>query len=538
MTALLPLVAASSLLAQARAQADRVAAATDGRVLRAHMTYLSDDLLEGRAPATRGGLLAAKYIAAQFAALGLEPAGDSGTYFHHIPVVTHTPSPTFAETAPKAAPLAYKTDYIAWAMRNDTLVHAASDLVYVGYGITAPEWKWDDYAGVDVRGKIVVTLVNDPGLHDPAIFKGKVMTYYGRWTYKIEEAARHGAAGILMIHTPESATYGWSTVVGSWTGQQVRLEEQPTSLVFAGWLSHDGAARLFADGGHPLDSLMEAAGHRGFRAVPLGVSLDATVRSVIHRSETFNVVGRWPGHGPLAKEAVLIGGHYDHLGIGPVVNGDSIYNGAEDNASGSAGVVAAATAFSRSGVHPERSIVFIAFGAEESGLLGSEAFAARPTVPLRDLAAVLNVDGLNMYGKTRDIAALGTDMSTLGKVFTEAAAAEQMQVVTNEDALLKGFVFRSDHFPFMKAGVPALSLQSGTDYIGRPASWGKLQQAKYNDERYHQPSDEMLPWFTMDGAVQQLRVVVRTAVAVADAPHQPTWLPRSEFRAAGEARVR
>ncbi|MFI5234164.1 MAG: M20/M25/M40 family metallo-hydrolase [Gemmatimonadales bacterium] len=523
--------------AQTPSPAARIAAAADGRVLQAHLTYLSDDLLEGRAPATRGGILAAKYIAAQFARLGLEPAGDSGTWFHHIPVVTHTPDPVLRETTPKTWPLAYKTDYIAWSMRNDTLVHSASNVVFVGYGITAPEWNWDDYAGLDVRGKIVVTLVNDPGLRDSSIFKGKVLTYYGRWTYKIEEAARHGAAGILMVHTPESATYGWSTVVGSWTGQQVRLQELPTSLLLAGWLSEEGARHLFTDGGQDLDALTASAWHRGFKAVPLGLTLDATVRSVIHHSETLNVIARWPGRGPHANDAIIIGGHYDHLGIGPAVNGDSIYNGAEDNASGTAGVLTAAEAVVKSEVHLPRSLVFIAFGAEESGLLGSQAYVGRPTIALRHIAAVLNVDGLNVYGRTRDISALGTDMSTLGRTFTAAAHAEGIEVITNEDALIKGFVFRSDHFPFLKAGIPALSLQSGTDYIGRPAGWGKEQQDKYNTERYHQPADEMLPWFTMDGAIQQVRVILRTAVGVAEASGQPTWLPGSEFRAAGERRV-
>lgn len=517
--------------------ADRLAAAVEGRILSAHIRYLSDDLLEGRAPATRGGLLAAKYVATQFERLGLTPTGDSGGWFHRIPVIAHVPDPAFRESAPSPRALGYKTDYIAWAMRNDTLVHANADLVFVGYGITAPEWHWDDYAGLDVRGKIVVTLVNDPGLRDSTIFKGKILTYYGRWTYKIEEAARHGAAGILMVHTDESATYGWPTVVGSWTGHQVRLEEAPTSLLFAGWLSEEGARHLFADGHQDLNALTNQAWHRGFAAVPLGVSLDATVRSTIQHSETFNVVGRWQGRGRDSAEAVMIGGHYDHLGIGPAINGDSIYNGAEDNASGTAGVLAAAEAFTRSGIRPDRSVVFIAFGAEESGLLGSEAFVARPTIPLRDIAAVLNVDGLNLYGRTRDVAALGTDMSSLGATFAAAAKAENTKVVTNEDALIKGFVFRSDHFPFMKAGIPALSLQSGTDYAGRPEGWGKEQQDKYNSERYHQPSDEMLPWFSMDGAVQQMRIVVRTALAVANASSQPTWLPGSEFRAAGVARL-
>jgi Zn-dependent M28 family amino/carboxypeptidase len=270
--------------------------------------------------------------------------------------------------------------------------------------------------------------------------------------------------------------------------------------------------------------------------VPVGVQLAATVRSAISRSQTSNVLGRWRGRGPLAQEAVLIGGHYDHFGIGNPVNGDSIYNGAADNASGTAAVLTAAEAFARSGVRTRRSIVFVGFTAEESGLLGSQALVAKPTIPLSRIAAILNLDVMNLYGRTRDVSALGLDQSSLGGTFNRAAAAEGLKVSVNQDALIRGSYFRSDHFPFARAGVPGTSIENGKDYIGQPAGYGAQQENEYTEKRYHQPSDEVLPSFSYDGAVQQLRVIVRTAVAVADAQDQPRWNAQSEFRQAGEER--
>jgi Zn-dependent M28 family amino/carboxypeptidase len=432
--------------------------------------------------------------------------------------------------------LAYRDDYVLWSMRNDSTTKATGELIFVGYGIVAPEYNWDDYKDVDVKNKIVVVLVNDPGLRDSTIFRGSILTYYGRWTYKIEEAQRQGAAGILLVHTTESATYPWTTVKSSWTGPQVRIEVPPTSLLVAGWLSQEAATRLFRQAGQDLSALMDLAATRQFRALPLGLQLEASVRSAISRSETSNVVGRLPGRGALAGEAVLIGGHYDHFGIGTPVAGDSIYNGAEDNASGTAAVLATAEAFARSGVRPGRSIMFVGFTAEESGLLGSQALIAKPPIPLSRMAAILNMDVMNLYGKTRDVSALGLDQSSLGAVFTRAAAAEGLRVSVNRDALIRGGYFRSDHFPFARAGIPGTSIENGLDYVGQPAGYGEQKKNEYTDKRYHQPSDEVLPSFKYDGAAQQLRVIVRTAVAIADSPTQPQWNAQSEFRQAGEER--
>jgi Zn-dependent M28 family amino/carboxypeptidase len=515
-----------------------VASAVDGRVMRSHLEFLADDALEGRKPGTRGGELAAKYIAAQFQRLGLQPAGDSGTYYHNVPIITLTPEPSLKVVAPTPRDLAYRTDYVLWSMRNDSMTTTRNDLVFVGYGIVAPEWDWNDYKNVDVKDKIVVVLVNDPGLRDSTIFRGPILTYYGRWTYKIEEAQRQGAAGILLVHTTESATYPWTTVQSSWTGPQVRIEEPPTSLKVAGWLNQDAAARLFRDGGLDLEQSMAQAYKKGFQAQPLKLQLEASVRSAIRRSGTSNVLGRLPGRGPLAQEVVLIGGHYDHFGISAPVNGDSIYNGAEDNASGTAAVLTAAEAFVRSGTRTDRSIVFVAFTAEEAGLLGSQALVAKPTIPLSRIAAILNLDVMNMYGKTRDVSALGLDQSSLGRDFRNAARAEGLGISVNREALLSGSYFRSDHFPFARAGVPGTSIENGVQYVGQPASYGEQKRKEYTEKRYHQPSDEVLPTFKYDGAVQQLRVIVRTAVSVANAPKQPTWNATSEFREAGEKRQR
>src|SRR3954471_4956291 len=261
--------------------AAQVAQAVDSNVFRAHLGFLADDALEGRRPGTRGGELAAKYIAAQFERLGLQPAGDSGTYYHQVPIITLSPNPTVKVTGPTPGDLAYRKDYVLWSMRNEPRVQVSGDLVFVGYGIVAPEYQWDDYKDVDVKNKIVVALVNDPGLRDSTIFRGKILTYYGRWTYKIEEAQRQGAAGILLVHTTESATYPWTTVQSSWTGPQVRIEEPAKSLQVAGWLTHDAAPRIFREGGKDLGSLMDQAYHRGFKPVPLGLTFDATIRSGI-----------------------------------------------------------------------------------------------------------------------------------------------------------------------------------------------------------------------------------------------------------------
>ena len=536
----LALLAPVSLAAQrAAAPEARIASMVRADAVWAPLKFLADDQLEGRGTARRGGDLAVLYIASRFMDLGLEPAGDSGTYLQHVPIVALNPSPSIAVTG--GAPprdLAYRDDFVAWAERPDTLVRVNAELVFVGYGIAAPEWQWDDYKGVDLKGKILLMLVNDPGLRDSTIFRGKILTYYGRWTYKLEEAARRGAAGALLIHNDTMATYGWNTVKNSWSGEQIRLDNPPTPLAFAGWLTQPVTAEMLRARGLDLAQLMAAAQRRDFRPVATGLQVAVTVRSSLRRMATANVVGRLPGRDPSLKdEVVVVSAHWDHFGIGQAVAGDSIMNGALDNASGVAAMLGVADAFVRSGLRPRRSILFASVAAEESGLLGSSWLAAHPPVPIARVAADLNVDVADLYGATRDISALGSDQSTLGRVFEQAASAERLRVVVDSQALLRGGFFRSDHFPFSKAGVPSLSWGTGNDFVGRPAGWGREQKEMYNRVRYHQPADNLLPWYTVDGALQQARVLVRVAWAVAQAAGQPAWNPASEFAEAGRRRT-
>src|SRR5213596_166448 len=507
----------------------------DTAAMDAHLRFLASDLLEGRAPATRGGRLAGEYIAAQFQALGLEPAGANGTYFQPVALVGMTPEPTLSwgKAGGAADTLAYRDAFVAWGERPEADIAASGDVVFVGYGIRAPEWQWDDYKGADLRGKVLLMLVNDPGLVDSTVFLGRILTYYGRWTYKLEEAARQGAAGAILIHTTESATYPWEVVRGSWSVEQFKLDQpRSPSIAFAGWVTEAAARAALSKAGLNLDSLSQAAARRDFHPVPTGLTAAVRIHSALRRVESENVAARLPGAGGrsdprLASQAVLLTAHWDHKGIGPVVRGDSIYNGAEDNASGVAALLGAAKALTQL-PRPARSILFVATTAEESGLLGSEAYVQHPLVPLAQTAAVLNLDVTNVRGATRDIGALGMDRSTLGPVFESAARAEGLTVESQPD--VRGSFFRSDHFPFARSGVPALSIKPGVDFVGRPKGWGVEQENVYNQDRYHQPSDEYKPTFRFDGMAQQVRVTVRAARAIANSPSMPRWLPSSEFQ--------
>ena len=542
MPALLRSVAAAGLAAaalscvHAQVRVGSSAPAADGLTVSAaavdaHLRYLADDLLEGRAPATRGGRLAARYIAAQFREMGLEPAGRDGSYYEPVALVGMMPQATMSWGRAGAAPTAlrYGEDFVAWAERPDERVAADAEVVFVGYGVRAADWQWDDFKGQDLKGKILLMLVNDPGLQDTTVFLGKVLTYYGRWTYKLEEGVRQGAAGVLLVHTPESATYGWNVVRGSWTVEQFKLDRTAAqSMPLAGWVTYDATKAALAAAGHDLDALTRAAARRDFRPVATGIRAAATVTSRVRRVPSENVVARLPGSdAAVADQFVLYTAHYDHKGIGVAVNGDSIYNGAEDNASGVAAMLELARVL-KDAPRARRSFVFAAVTAEESGLLGSEGWAADPPLPLARTAAVLNIDGINVRGRTRDIGALGLDRSTLGPMFEAAAAAESLRVSREPD--VRGSFFRSDHFPFAKAGVPALSLQGGVDFVGRPPEWGREQDALYDRVRYHQPSDEWSASFDYGGTLQEIRVMARTGLSVANAAEMPTWLTTSEFQ--------
>jgi Zn-dependent M28 family amino/carboxypeptidase len=503
----------------------------------AHLRFLSSDLLEGRAPATRGGQLATEYIASTLQAEGVLP-GMKGSYFQPVPIdviTTDRRNLRAVATGKSTATLRDPDDVVVWAGSATPSSQASGELVFVGYGISAPEYRWDDFKGVDVRGKVLLILVNDPPptAAEPTLFDSGAMTYYGRWTYKFEEAERRGAAGALIIHTTERAGYPWHTVVGSWDKEQRALPRDPAlppPLGVRGWITDSAATALLAPAGLDLSLLRARASTREFHPVATGVMLDVHLANRIEHLESMNVAGVVSGRDTaLAREYVVFSAHWDHLGIGPAVGGDSIYNGAEDNASGVADLLAMARAAAAASVRPRRSLLFLFVTAEESGLLGSSYFANHPPVPSTDLVADLNVDGGNLLGRVRDLDVLGAKKSSLGPDLARYAAGHALRV-SPELHPEQGHFYRSDHFSFAKAGVPAISIGGGTDVVGRPADWGKQQQDAYVGHRYHQPSDEYRPDFDLTGAVQLSLIVLGFGDALANAPTLPTWNRSAEFR--------
>jgi len=501
-------------------------------VVDAHLRFLSHPLLEGRAPGTRGGIVAMEYIAAQFERMGLQPVG--GAWTQPVPMVGMDPHPRL-ELSAGGRPIhpAYGDAYVLEAGVPRPEVSLDTELVFVGYGITAPEYGWDDYKDVDVRGKVLLMRVNDPGTADtPEFFGGRALTYYGRWTYKLEEASRRGAAGALLLHTDASAGYGWNVVQTSNTGEQFDLAGEPQfPLQVRGWISEAAARAALAAAGHDLDALVEASEAKDFRPVPTGIGVRAHVRSDIRDVATANVVGLLPGSDPAReREVVIVSAHYDHLGTRTGDDGQTrVYPGAYDNASGVSLLLAVAEGLARAPSRPPRPFLFVSTTAEESGLLGAEWYSRNPLYPLATTAAVLNVDGANLWGRTEDIAPLGTDRSELGAMVRAAAEAEEM-VVAPEQHPEQGMFFRQDHFPFARAGVPALAMDHGLRYADRAEGWGQARYEEFNTQHYHQPSDAYREGVDYAGAVQQGRVLLRTAWAAATADALPQWAPGSEFK--------
>jgi len=505
----------------------------------AHLRFLSHPLLEGRAPGTRGGDLAAEYVRAQFRRIGLQPVG--GSYFQPVPLVGLTPDPwlSFAFADGAGVDLPYRDAFVAKAGLPEPEVEAEGELVFVGYGISAPEYGWDDYEDVDVRGRVLLVRVNDPGTEEtPGFFGGRALTYYGRWTYKYEEASRRGAAGVLLIHTDESAGYGWNVVRTSNTGEQFDLSGAPEfPLPVKGWISEAAAAEALRRAGHDPGELMRRSEDRGFRPVPTGIRVRAGVRSRVREVRTANVVGLLPGRDPDGRdEVVLVTSHYDHLGTGTGDDGARVvYHGAYDNASGVALMLAAAEAATTLPEPPRRSLLFVSTTAEESGLLGAEWYARHPLFPLSRTAAELNLDGANLEGRTRDLAPLGADRSELGETVREAARTEGMTLRADPHPE-QGMFFRQDHFPLARAGVPSLALDHGLQYEEKPEGWGEAWYEEFVTRHYHQPSDAYREGIDYGGAVQQGRVLLRTALAVASADRLPDWNPGAEFSRRGEER--
>ncbi len=520
-----PAPAVSTGPAEAEISAARIAA---------HVRMLSHDHFEGRAPATRGGELATAYLANQLALLGIAPAGDNGTYFQDVPIVEATVDRTFSLRVPGRT-FKYLDDVVAFSGVEDAKVSVTGEVVFVGHGIVAPELTWNDYAGVDVKGKWVLIMVNDPPApaDEPTLFGGKALTYYGRWTYKFEEAARQGAAGALLIHTDESATYPWQVVQSSWTGTQYSLPPAPgaPALGVKAWISNDAATDLVKRAGQDLDALRAKASARGFTPVPLGITAAASLTQTSARRVSPNVVGVLAGTN--TNEAVAITAHWDHFGVrapqpGDAPDADRIHNGAYDNASGCAAVLTMAQALVRAGTAPARSIYFVFTTAEESGLLGSEYFAAHPPLPMDRIAANINVDGANYLGRTKDIVMLGSDRSSLGTMFAELAKGRG-RVVGEDTHPERGYFFRSDHFPFAKAGVPALSLSEPKQFEGPDAAALLAKQEAYNGKDYHQPSDDYDPAWDFSGAAEDMKLLTALAWQVAAAPAMPSYNDGDQF---------
>ncbi|HEY6360058.1 MAG TPA: M20/M25/M40 family metallo-hydrolase [Vicinamibacterales bacterium] len=536
------LVLVAAMFAQDRPGAPRRATASGpaldeirGEHIAAHLQFLSGDLLEGRAPSTRGGQLAAQYLATQLRQLGYEPAGADGTFFQNVPVVESIVDPSFLLTAGPGAPFKYLQDVVAFSGLQDAQVRTSGEVVFVGHGIVAPELNWNDYAGVDMTGKVALIMVNDPPAPpaEPQLFGGDALTYYGRWTYKYEEAARQGAAGALLIHTDASATYPWQVVQSSWSGTQYSLPAAtgvPT-LRLKAWVTEDAARTIAQRAGRDLDALRKAALTRGAQPVPFGIQASGVIDQKVVQKVSPNVIGVLKGTQP--DEGVIYTSHYDHMGMraprpGEPAGADQIYNGALDNASGLAGTLEVAQALARAGMRPRRSIYVLFTTAEESGLLGAEYFAQHPVLPAAAWAANINIDGINLYGRSRDIVLLGAERSTLGEL-AETLAGRQQRVVGPDPEPGRGYFFRSDHFPLAKIGIPAVSISEPVAYIGRDPGYAKKMRDQYNEKDYHQPTDEFRTDWDYAGAVEDMQLLAELGWQAATRPAMPAYHEDQQF---------
>jgi Zn-dependent M28 family amino/carboxypeptidase len=519
-----------------------------------HVKVLSSDEFGGRAPGTDGEQQTADYVVAQFKRLGLQP-GNGDSWFQDVPMVVTTADEA-ATTAGvtlkgEARPLAFGTQMALGTRSAQTQVDVAgSQMVFVGYGVNAPEAGWNDYEGLDVKGKTVVMLVNDPGFHagDAELFSGKKMTYYGRWTYKFEEAARQGAAAALIIHDDAGAGYGWDVVKNSWSGAQFDLPasaDPEPRLPLQGWLTGETAAQLFTDAGLDLEALRAAAGQRGFKPVAIGdATFDAKLTSTVTEASSRNILAKLPGV-VRPNEAIVYTAHWDHLGDHSATHGgdkaaaaaegeDHVYNGAIDNATGVAGVLEIAEAFIVQNPKPERSVVFLMVTLEESGLLGSKYYAANPVIPLKDTVAVINLDAMSVVGPTKDLVVIGLGNSELDEVL-RPFADKQQRVLVEEDGVEKGFFFRSDHFSFAKYGVPALYAKGGIDHVEKGAEYGRGVQANYTTALYHKPADEFDESWDLRGVVQDLYALYGVGHTLANNDAWPNYVEGNAFKAARDA---
>lgn len=508
--------------------------------LRGHIATLSSDEFEGRAPATPGDEKTRAYLVEQLKQLGYAPGGADGSYeqpFEVVGVTAEMPQQWTFRKGGQSLSFNWRDQYIAGSGVQQASGNIRNaEVVFVGYGIQAPEYEWDDFKGQDLKGKVLVMLNNDPDWN-PRMFAGEDRLYYGRWTYKYESAARQGAVGAIIIHTDKSAGYPWQVVQTSWSGEQMSLpaSDQP-SLLVEGWLTQDASRELFQFGGHNLDQLISAARSRDFKPIPLGVTTSLQFRNKINRSSTANVYGVLKGSDPqLSEEYVIYTAHHDHLGVGePDANGDTIFNGALDNASGVAQLLAIGKAFKALPEPPRRSVMLLFVAAEEQGLLGSQYYAQNPSVQPGRIAANLNFDGGNIWGRTSDLVLIGQGKSTLDN-YVNVIAKMQGRTVKPDQYPDRGFFYRSDQFNFAKIGVPAMYLDTGVDFIDRPAGWGGERHAEYEARHYHQPSDQLTDDWNFEGMIEDAQLGFYVGIDVANADEMPSWMPGDEFDAARRA---
>src|SRR5579863_73726 len=512
-----------------------------GDRIRAHVKFLSSDLLEGRGVGARGGEIAAEYIAAQFALIGAKPFGDNGTYFQKVSLVGVEPQASsqlsFTTNNNKtASSFRWLDDFVGVTLGQKPDATFDEPAVFVGHGIVAPEYNWDDYRGVDVRNRVVVMFTNEPPSDDPKFFAGRALTYYGRWTYKFEEAARHGAIAAIIIHTTPTASYGWDVVRSSWgrEDQQVRLAPGAHDLAFAGWVTREAGEIIAAAAGRTVDGLLKAADTRNFRAINLPLRFRGSAPAKIRDIQTRNVVARVEGSGPqLKSEAVVFNAHWDHLGIGDPVNGDPIYHGAVDNATGCGMLLEIARAWATLPEKPRRSAIFVAATSEEAGLLGSRYFGDHPPIPPGQLALAINYDGFQPWGRTRDVVLNGSDRTTAFPAVEEAARRFDLTIAPDPRPEA-GLYYRADHFSFARVGIPSFSIEEGRNLLGRPPGTAEKLFADYNDHRYHQPSDQYSDDWDFSGMEQFARFGMLIGINVANMPKLPTWRAGDEFLAARE----
>jgi Zn-dependent M28 family amino/carboxypeptidase len=516
-----------------------------------HTKVMSADEYEGRGPGTKGEELTVKYLTEQYQRIGLKPGNPDGTYVQKVPLVGFTGTPTAVFTVgSKQMDLTFPTDYVAVSRRfvPESKVEN-SDIVFVGYGVVAPEYGWDDYKGLDVRGKTIVMLINDPQVPtandaatlDDKMFKGKAMTYYGRWTYKYEIASQKGAAAAIIIHETGPAGYPYEVVSGSWSRENFDIQTPDKNMgrvAVESWITTDRAKELFTASGQDFDALKKAAVTKDFKPVALNAKANMTVRNTIREINSNNVIGKLEGSDPALKnEYVIYTAHWDHLGRDPQLTGDQIFNGALDNASGTAAMLEIAEAFTKLARPPKRSILFLAVTAEEKGLLGAKYYAENPLYPLNKTLANINMDGVNQWGRTTDITMVGDDNSTLIDFLREAATAQQRTVNPDPESE-KGFYYRSDHFEFAKQGVPALYTDSGVNYQGKDSNFSKQKRDEYTSKDYHKVSDDIKPDWDLTGAVDDAQLLTMIGYRVAQGDKYPEWKAGSEFKAKRDEMMR